>query len=274
MIVFPNAKINLGLNIVEKRADGFHNIETVFYPIGLSDVLEVLEYKGKSKKQVQFKSTGIPIPGTGNENLCVKAYHLLAKEHHLPPIKIHLHKIIPIGAGLGGGSADAAFFLKALNMLFELNLSFGELHHYARQLGSDCSFFISNQPVFAEGKGDEMEHVKLNLSGMYLVLIKPQIHISTKDAYAGVSPQKTKKSLEQFILEPMINWKNTVHNQFEDSVFPQYPEVKKIKDKLYAAGAEYAAMSGSGSAVYGLFTAPVDLQNQFKSCFVWQEMLK
>ncbi|MBL0049159.1 MAG: 4-(cytidine 5'-diphospho)-2-C-methyl-D-erythritol kinase [Bacteroidetes bacterium] len=274
MIVFPNAKINLGLNIVEKRSDGFHNIETVFYPIGLSDVLEVLEYKGKSKKQVQFKSTGIPIPGKGSENLCVKAYHLLAKQYDLPPIKIHLHKIIPIGAGLGGGSADAAFFLKALNTVFELNLSFGELHHYARQLGSDCSFFISNQPVFAEGKGDEMEHINVNLKDKYLVLIKPPIHISTKEAYANVKPQKPAQSLEKLILKPINTWKNAVHNQFEDSVFPQFPEVKVIKEKLYAAGAEYAAMSGSGSAVYGLFNAQVDLQKQFKSCFVWQEMLK
>ncbi len=274
MLVFPNAKINLGLNIVEKRTDSFHNIESVFYPIGWSDVLEIVQYRGKSKKRLHFQSTGISIPGKPNDNLCVKAYNLLSSQFDLPPIKIHLHKLIPIGAGLGGGSSDAAFFLKAINNLFELNLSFGELHHYARELGSDCSFFISNQPTFAEGKGDEMEHVKVNISGKHLVVIKPPIHISTKEAYARVQPQKPIVSLEEIILQPISSWKYTVVNQFEDSVFPQFPEVQNIKEKLYAHGAEYAAMSGSGSAVFGLFSSPTNFKKEFKNSLVWEEILK
>ena len=274
MIVFPNAKINLGLDIIEKRKDGFHAIESVFYPIGLSDVLEVIETKTGTKNKVQFKSSGIFIPGTDSENLCVKAYDLLSREYDLPAVSIHLHKIIPVGAGLGGGSSDAAFFLKAINNLFQLQLSFGELHHYARELGSDCSFFISNQAVFAEGKGDEMEHVKLSLAGKFLVLVKPPIHISTKEAYAQVKPQKPKKSVEELIVMPLTSWKNKIHNQFEDTIFSSHPEIKKIKEKLYSLGAEYAAMSGSGSSVFGIFSSVVELKKQFKDCFVWEEILK
>ena len=274
MIVFPNAKINLGLDIIEKRKDGFHTIESVFYPIGLSDVLEVIESKVGTKSKIQFKSSGIAIPGKDGENLCVKAYNLLCIAYDLPPVHIHLHKIIPVGAGLGGGSSDAAFFLKAINNLFQLHLSFGELHHYARELGSDCSFFISNQAVFAEGKGDEMEHVKLSLAGKYLVLIKPEIHISTQEAYAQVKPRKPKKSLEELIFLPLTSWKDKIHNQFEETVFSNHPEIKKIKEKLYESGAEYAAMSGSGSSVFGIFSSPLELKQQFEKCFVWEEMLK
>ena len=274
MLVFPNAKINLGLTIVEKRSDGFHNIETVFYPIALCDVLEIVENTTNTKHPIIFTSSGIDIPGKADENLCVKAYHLIAKDYPLRAIKIHLHKIIPIGAGLGGGSSDAAFFLKAINKLFDLSLSFGELHHYARQLGSDCSFFINNRATFAEGKGDEMESCSVNLAGYFIVLVKPEIHISTQQAYALVKPSKPKKTLEELILQPIEDWKTTIQNQFEDSVFPQHPTIKTIKEQLYSSGAVYAAMSGSGSSVFGIFKKEMDLKNSFTGCFMWYGRLQ
>jgi len=273
VIVFPNAKINLGLAITAKRSDGFHDLETVFYPIGLCDTLEVLEAP-KSKREISFSVSGIPIPGDASSNLCIAAYKLVAKDYRLPAIKIHLHKKIPIGAGLGGGSSDAAYFLKTLNTLFELNLAFGELHHYARILGSDCSFFINNQPVFATGKGDEMEAISISLSGRYLVLIKPDIPISTKEAYSDVIPKKPKNSIENSCLQSISSWRNSLHNQFEDTIFKGYPEIRRIKEQLYAAGAVYASMSGSGSSVYGIFDKEVDLSNSFKGYFIWQEKLK
>lgn len=272
MIVFPNAKINLGLHIVRKRDDGYHDIETVFYPIGLSDVLEILVDKGK--EGVRIQQSGIEIPGNKDENLCVKAYHLLKKDFDLPALKIQLHKIVPIGAGLGGGSSDAAFFLKAVNTLLDLNLSFGELHHYAKQLGSDCSFFISNKAAFAEGRGDEMESCNVSLKDNFLVLVKPDIHISTQMAYAQVVPKIPLKSLEAQLLLPLKSWKDNLHNQFEDSVFKRFPELEKIKQKLYACGAEYAAMSGSGSSIFGIFSKEPLLKGQFQKHFVWQEKLK
>ncbi len=274
MIVFPNAKINLGLAIVEKRKDGFHNIETVFYPIGLSDVLEVIESKSGKGHGVDFSSSGIPIPGKEDDNLCVKAYNLLATEFDLPPVKIHLHKVIPMGAGLGGGSSDAAYFLIAINKLLRLNLSFGELHHYARKLGSDCSFFISNQVVFAQGKGDEIEHLKLSLSGYYLGVIQPKLHISTQAAYSNVKPAKAVQSIEEIVSQPISTWKHSLHNQFEDTVFINFPEPGNIKTKLYEMGALYAAMSGSGSSVFGIFSSPIDLKKQFLGSFVWEEILR
>jgi len=273
VIVFPNAKINLGLAITAKRSDGFHNLETVFYPIGLCDTLEILAAPN-SEKAITFSASGIPIPGDTSSNLCIAAYNLVAKDYRLPAVKIHLHKKIPIGAGLGGGSSDAAFFLKALNSLFELNLSFGELHHYARMLGSDCSFFINNQPVFATGKGDEMEAIPLSLSGKYLVLIKPDIPISTKEAYSNVIPKNPINSIENSCLQSISSWRNSLHNQFEDTIFKGFPEISKIKEQLYAHGAIYASMSGSGSSVYGIFDAEIDLSPTFKGNFIWQETLR
>lgn len=273
MLVFPNAKINLGLNIVAKRADGFHAIETAFYPIGWSDVLEVIPYSGKSAKRVHFSSSGIRIPGKSDDNLCIKAYQLMAADYALPPVKIHLHKIIPIGAGLGGGSSDAAFFIKALNQLFELNLSFGEMHHYARQLGSDCSFFINNKPSFAVGKGDELELIPINLNQKFLMLVKPDIHVSTAKAYAGVKPEIPENSLEKCLQLPIEQWPKLIFNQFETSIFPHYPEIRTIKEEMYKMGAEYAAMSGSGSSVYGIFEQEIAVPSAFKTHAVWCERL-
>lgn len=273
MINFPNAKINIGLNITEKRTDGFHNIESVFYPVQLCDALEIIENKNSYEKVI-FSSSGISIPGNSDENLCVKAYHFIAKDYSLPSIKIHLHKHIPIGAGLGGGSSDAAFFIKLLNEKFELGLAWGEMHHYAKQLGSDCSFFISNKPSFVKGKGDDYESINLDLSAYYIVLVYPNIHVNTAMAYSGVVPKKPIRDLENDILQlPIEEWKNYIHNDFEDSVFVKFPEIKKTKEQLYTEGAVYAAMSGSGSTVYGIFKNETDLKTKFNNAFVWDGKL-
>ena len=274
MITFPNAKINIGLNIIGKRPDHFHNIESVFYPIQLRDALEVIENKDKSATGIVFTSSGIEIPGNAADNLCTKAYQLIRKDYAVPPVKIHLHKHIPIGAGLGGGSADAAFFIKQLNELFELGISWGEMHHYARQLGSDCSFFITNKPVFAEEKGDVYETIKLDLSGCVIVLVYPHIHVNTATAYSQVTACKPARSLEDDILNlPIEEWKKYIHNDFEKSVFTVHPQIKKIKEQLYEEGAVYASMSGSGSAVYGLFKKSVKLQSKFENSFIWEGKL-
>jgi 4-diphosphocytidyl-2-C-methyl-D-erythritol kinase len=292
MLSFPNAKINIGLNIVEKRSDGFHNIESVFYPVGLSDVLEVVnrenseerianrdkdvKYEVQSTKfevageNIEFSASGIEIPGRAEENLCCKAYELISKDYPLPSIKIHLHKIIPIGAGLGGGSADAAFFIKLINEKFELGLAWGEMHHYAKQLGSDCSFFISNKPAFVKGKGDDFEGISLDLAGYKIAIIYPGIHINTAEAYKGVIPKKPKQSLEKLIQQPIESWKDSIHNDFEDSIFQKYPKIKKIKEQLYESGALYASMSGSGSSVYGIFKKEDSIKSDFiKQGLVW-----
>jgi 4-diphosphocytidyl-2-C-methyl-D-erythritol kinase len=271
MISFPNAKINIGLNIVEKRDDGFHNIESIMYPVSLSDTLEVIENKDNSSKKIIFTSSGISIPGNTETNLCVKAYNLISIDYPLPKVKVHLHKHIPIGAGLGGGSSDAAFFIRLINEKFDLGISWGEMHHYARQLGSDCSFFITNKPAFAEEKGDQYEPVSLNLSGHHIVLVYPNILISTAKAYSGVKPHKPSRSLESDIQNLSIEeWKQYIHNDFEDSVFPEFLELQKIKQKLYDEGAVYASMSGSGSTLYGIFKERTDLKDKFEGCFVFE----
>ena len=271
MITFPNAKINIGLNIIEKRDDGFHNIESVFYPVGLCDALEVIENKEAEVERISFTSSGIEIPGDITDNLCYYAYHLVSADYPLPNVKVHLHKHIPIGAGLGGGSADAAFFIRLLNDKFELGISWGEMHNYARQLGSDCSFFISNKPAFAEGRGDVYESAKIDLSDYYLVLIYPDIHINTAKAYAGVKPKQPIRSLEDDILNlPIEQWKEFIHNDFEGSIFPQFPEIENIKEKLYLKGAIYASMSGSGSTVFGIFKNATNLKLEFEGSFVWE----
>jgi len=273
MINFPNAKINIGLNIVEKRIDGFHNIESVFYPVALYDALEVIENKD-SLERIVFTSSGINIPGDPKENLCAHAYYLIANDYALPAVKVHLHKHIPIGAGLGGGSADAAFFIKLLNQKFELELAWGEMHHYAKQIGSDCSFFVSNKPAFVQGVGDDVESIVLDLSNYYIALIYPNVHVNTAMAYSGVAPKKPLRNLENDILNlPIEEWKNHIHNDFEDSVFVKFSELKKIKEQLYDEGAVYAAMSGSGSTVYGIFKDQTDFKLKFKNAFIWEGKL-
>lgn len=251
MVVFPNAKINIGLNVVEQRNDGFHNIESIFYPVlNLFDALEVVV---TPEKEVQFISTGIEIPGDSASNLCLKAFHLIKKDYSIPFIKIHLHKNIPIGAGLGGGSSDAAFMLKLLNDLFALQLTQEQLINYAKQLGSDCAFFIENKPVYAFGKGDEFEAVELDLSSFDIQIEFPSIHIGTAEAYAGVLAQQTKLNLKELVVHPMSEWKKTIVNDFEASVFPRHDKIANLKRDMYANGAIFASMTGSGSAVYGIF---------------------
>ena len=259
MIVFPNAKINIGLNITEKRPDGFHNLETVFFPVGWSDALEYAV-----AGEVRFSTSGIRISGDQESNLVMKAYRMLQKDFGLPSLKIHLHKEIPFGAGLGGGSSDGAFMLSMLNKWFELSLSEDELEQYAAKLGSDCPFFIRNKPVFASGRGEIMEPVQLALNGMFILLVKPPIDVATGKAFQLVVPQKPAISLKTLIQLPVQEWKYKIINQFEPSVFQQYPEISKIKQRLYDLGAVYASMSGSGSCVYGLFQ---ELPDGWKSLF-------
>ena len=249
MIVFPNAKINIGLNVVAKRPDGFHNIESVFYPVfDVFDVLEIIE-----SKELTFTSSGIVILGSIDANLCVKAYDLLKKDFRIPFVKIHLHKVIPIGAGLGGGSSDAAFTLKALDELFQLKLSNDHLMNYARELGSDCAFFIDNKPVYAYNKGDEFEKTAIDLSNYTIRIESPNIHVGTAEAYGGIVPKLAAHDIRKLIAEPVVSWKNSLCNDFETSVFPNHPSIKKLKEKMFNDGAIFAAMTGSGSAVFGLF---------------------
>lgn len=252
MIVFPNAKINIGLNVIEKRADGFHNIESIFYPVNeLTDVLEIIK---QDNNEVGFTSTGIDIPQKEGEfNLCEKAYQLIKNDFDISGVKIHLHKVIPIGAGLGGGSADAAFTLKVLNDLFELDLSNEQLIEYAQKLGSDCAFFIKNKPIYAFNKGDEFDEIELDLSNHDIKIEYPDIHISTAEAYSGVVPKLSNQNLKELIAEPIENWKVSFKNDFEQSVFPNHPNIEKLKAKMYQDGAKYASMTGSGSAVFGIF---------------------
>ncbi len=249
MVVFPNAKINLGLHVVEKREDRYHNIETCFYPVQWHDALEIIE-----SKKTHFTNSGINIPGLAKENLCYKAYELLRKDFGLPDLQIHLHKIIPIGAGLGGGSSDAAFTLRLLSEQFHLMLDDDLLTMYATQLGSDCAFFIQNRPCLATGKGEILEPLTLDLSDYHLMLVYPEIHISTQEAYADIEPKPPSNTLKEILLNEHIQiWREKLINDFEHAVFQKHPELQSIKDQLYAMGAIYAAMSGSGSGIYGIF---------------------
>lgn len=252
MLCFPNAKINIGLNIVEKRTDGFHNIETIFYPIPLTDGLEIIGSDDENK--YQFNSSGIPININDKDNIVCKAFELLLTKHNIPSINIHLHKNIPFGAGLGGGSSDAAFMIKMLNEQYKLEISSKYMENLAGQLGSDCPFFIKNKPVFAEGKGDVFSKIDSTLSGYHILLIKPNIHIGTPEAYSNVTPSRPNKSLKDLIQNPIESWRHLIFNDFENSIFINHPELAKIKSKLYEMGAIYASMSGSGSSIFGLFT--------------------
>lgn len=266
MLLYPNAKINLGLNVVEKRPDGYHNIETVFYPIGLSDVLEVAP--SETCTDYSFSSAGIPIDGDPEDNLIVKAYHLLRSGYQFPAVDISLIKQIPFGAGLGGGSSDAAFMLKALNELFELKITPLRLEKLAAKLGADCPVFIKNKPVFATGIGNVFTPVKVSLKGYFLLLVKPDIHVSTPEAYSLIVPKKTEYSLADLIQQSIESWKNNIKNDFEKSVFAKYPAIESIKDNLYKMGAIYASMSGSGSSVYGIFDSAPAQNDLFDDCFV------
>jgi 4-diphosphocytidyl-2-C-methyl-D-erythritol kinase len=259
VLSFPNCKINLGLNIISKRADGFHDLETVFYPIAIKDILEIVQQQHEVTG-VEFTSTGLAIEGDVSNNLCVKAYHILKKDFpDLLPVKMHLHKAIPMGAGLGGGSADGAFTLKLLNEKFKLDLSEEQLISYSLQLGSDCPFFILNQPCFAEGRGEKLLPAALDLSAYRFLIISPGIHINTYWAFSQVSPKQPKKSIKEIISQPIHTWKTDLMNDFEEAVFGTHPEIKAIKETLYTQGAIYASMTGSGSTMFGIFEKAIDL---------------
>jgi len=272
MVLFPNAKINIGLNILRKREDGFHDIETLFYPIGLKDALEFV-VNGTNK--VEFNSTGIALGIHPEQNIVVKAYRLLQKERTLPGLTIHLHKVIPSGAGLGGGSADAAFFMKSLNDHFELNISSEKLKFLAGRLGADCSFFLNNTPAYATGKGDQLQPLSMSLKGYHLLLIKPSFGVETKSAYSGVVPRAYEIDFKEIVCGELANWKDRIKNDFEENVFPQFPELSEIKSKLTEMGADYVSMSGSGSSIYGLFARKPDstLVDFPPENFIWQEEL-
>jgi 4-diphosphocytidyl-2-C-methyl-D-erythritol kinase len=270
MILFPNAKINLGLNILRKRPDRFHDIETLFLPIQLSDILEI----GHSS-DFQFIQTGITIDGDPQNNLVVKAFKIMQRLFGLGEVTIHLHKIIPFGAGLGGGSSDAAHTLLGLNQLFSLNLTKEKMASIAAELGSDCPFFIYNCPMLGEGRGEVLTPVELSLSGFVLVLVKPKVEVSTVAAYSNVVPEIPELPLISMLKSDVDDWKNVVVNGFENSVFSKYPAIEAIKEKFYQHGAAYASMSGSGSSVFGIFKDdPGNLAPLFHDCFYWKEVCR
>lgn len=275
MIVYPNAKINIGLNVVEKRPDGYHNLETVFYPIGLQDILEIQEIESDVPAcGYRLKVTGTVLDGSPEDNLVVRAFKLLKEKYDLPPVSIGLYKHIPTGAGLGGGSADGAFTVKTLNERFKLGLSVEQMEEFCARLGADCPFFIQNKPVFATGIGNVFHPIELSLKYKQLVLVKPDIFVSTKDAYAKVKVQHPKQQLPELLSQPIETWKDTVVNDFEASVFSKYPEIAAIKDKMYDLGAIYASMSGSGSSVFGIFDDPVEnVDEKFSGMFCRQREL-
>ena len=294
MVIFPNAKINLGLHILRKRTDGFHDIETVFYPVPLSDILEYTYHKDvdlqidasnhgtfnpqtaftRGGKKVVYQMSGIKVEGELQQNLIFKALQLFEDHFGLSThVHLHLHKIIPMGAGLGGGSADAAFLLKQLWVDHQQPCSIEELIQLAAGIGSDCAFFMLNSPSFATGKGEVLAPLKVDLKGYSIVIVKPQIHVATAEAYAGVTPFERSVSLEEVITRPISEWNQTLFNDFETSVFRKYPEIGLVKTKLLEAGAVYAAMSGSGSAVFGIFKDEIPDPSLFTGCFCYSGTL-
>ena len=272
MITFPNAKINLGLDIVEKRPDGYHNLETVFYPIPLCDIREITPTTEPDAPEYTFKMYNAVFDGDNTDNLVIKAYKALAADHKLPKVDISLYKHIPTGAGLGGGSADAAFALKMLNDIASLRLTTQELCTYAARIGADCAFFIDNTPAYATGIGNILSPTPCSISGYHLVLVKPDVHVSTKDAYALVTPQKPHQALTDIAQRPIQEWKDAMKNNFEKSIFAKYPEMAKVKELLYKMGAVYASMSGSGSSFFGIFKEEQDIEKikeLFPGMFCW-----
>jgi 4-diphosphocytidyl-2-C-methyl-D-erythritol kinase len=264
MVLFPNCKINLGLNIQEKRPDGYHNLETIFYPLPLYDALEVIHPPNPSSKQVLFSQSGHPLNIPSELNICIKAWHILKKDFpSLPYVQMHLHKNIPSGAGLGGGSADGAFTLMLLNQKFHLQLSEEHLMSYALQLGSDCPFFIINKPCFASGRGEIIEPLKLDLSAYKIVVVNPGIHIATGWAFSQLSPSKDGTTLKEAIQQPVESWQHVLINDFEKVIFDHHPPIKAIKEQLLQKGAVYATMTGTGSTVFGLFHKDASLEYSF-----------
>lgn len=267
MIRFPNAKINLGLHVISKRSDGFHELETVFYPVKWCDALEIVEAE-HTEDVFTLEIQGADL-GHVRENICYKAYELLVADHQLPPMNCYLQKVIPHGAGLGGGSADAAFTLKMINELFNLKITQDDLLKYASQLGSDCSFFIYNKPMIATGRGEILQPCNVDIGKYFLVLVMPDVRVSTQEAYQMIKPSKPDLPLNAIIQLPVNDWKHALINDFEKPVFEKYPAIKNIKTQLYKSGAVYASMSGSGAAVFGIFEKPIDVKDAFRNCIVW-----
>lgn len=264
MIAFANAKINLGLYVTGKRTDGFHDLESIFLPVSLCDVVEIIP---SDSNDIEFQSLGISVDGNPHDNLCVRSYDLLKKDFNIPGVNACLLKNIPIGAGLGGGSSDAAVMLKLLNDFFSLKLSRHDLKKYAEKLGSDCPFFIDNKPVFVTGRGEIMDSIALDLSNKFLMIVHPGIHVSTASAYSMIIPQKHASDIRELVKLPMKEWRQNISNDFEKPMIELHPEIGAIKDKLYAQGAIYASMSGSGSAVYGIFDSPINGEINFSPSF-------
>lgn len=268
MVSFPPCKINLGLNIVSKRPDGYHDLDTIFYPIPWTDVLEVIP-----SETLSFQSSGNAIPGKEEDNLCLKAYHLLKRDFTIGAVQIHLHKIIPTGAGLGGGSSDAAYTLRLLNEIFKLHLNADQLSNYAAQLGSDCSFFCYDEPMQGTGRGEILNHIDVNLKGKFFVLLNPGIPVFTAAAFADIHPRQSATDLKDIIQLPLTEWRGQLKNDFEDSVFRKQPAIKKLKDELYEMSATYASMSGSGSSVFGIFEREIKLPASLLKMNYWADFL-
>jgi 4-diphosphocytidyl-2-C-methyl-D-erythritol kinase len=274
MICFPNAKINLGLYVTAKRPDGYHNIETVFLPIPLQDVLEIKPLDTRYS-DYEWQQAGNVIDGQPEDNLVVRVFMEMKREFQLPPISIYLYKRIPTGAGLGGGSSDAAFMMRLLSEQFDLRLSADDMERRLSHIGADCAFFVHNRPALATGIGDVLSPIPLNLSDKYLLLVKPPVAVSTREAYAHVHPAPPENPLAESVKLPLSDWRNLIGNDFEKSVFPAHPQIAAIKQTLYDMHAIYASMSGSGSAVYALMDHPFEEAPEiFKDCFVFQHKLK
>ncbi len=274
MIVFPPAKINLGLNVTERRADGYHHLETIFYPIFLQDILEVV-CAADPEKGTSLHLSGNALEGESEKNIVLQAYRLLEQEYALPPVEIYLHKCIPSGAGLGGGSADGAYMIRLLNDLFALGLTPEQSREYAVRLGADCPFFIENKPSYATGIGEILTPVHLDLSSWYILLVKPAVFVSTAAAFRQIRPAKPALNVKEIIENyPLDQWRDVLRNDFEDSVFPEFPELARIKETLYESGAAYASMSGSGSSLYGIYKEdPDEVASLFPTCFTWWKSL-
>lgn len=274
MIDFPCAKINLGLNITEKRADGYHNLETVFFPIPICDALEIktMDERFPSNVACDLKVTGNNVCCNENDNLIVKAYNIIAADFDIPRVHAHLYKNIPSEAGLGGGSSDAAYMIRLLDQRFRINIGNAEMEKYAARLGADCPFFITAEPSYAEGIGEILSPVNItdnNLEGYSLVVVKPQIAVSTKEAFSNITPRKPLMCCREIVAQPIETWKDALCNDFEESVFGIYPQLDDIKNRIYTLGAAYAQMSGSGSSLFGIFKSDVDeqsIKNEFADC--------
>ena len=269
MIAFPGCKINLGLNITQKLSNGYHALESIFVPVPLSDVLEIVENPNSAKSQ--FNYSGLTIPGNPTNNLINKAFDLLSQHYRLNPIQVQLHKIVPMGAGLGGGSADASAMLLMLNDLFELNIRQNELLDHAKSLGADCPFFIINKPALVTGVGENIDPLDPDLGGKKVLIVYPEIHINTSEAFQNIKPEVPAESLRSIIQDyPIEEWKDHIKNDFEDYVFISHPQIAEIKKQMYEMGAIYASLSGSGSAVYGIFNETTERNRDiFKNYFTY-----